>query len=522
MKKIFLFIILLIASLNIYASRLALIIGNSEYQQIGRLDNPANDARLISEKLKEIGFEVRLHQNLKESDFNKIIKDLSKNSDKYDSTLIYYAGHAVQLNGVNYLLTTNQEPPTTEEDIKLSSINADDLVNAIRSPLKIVILDACRNNPIVQQTLKTKGRGILSRGLAAPTQTSGGVFVAYATQAGNVASDGKGENSPFAIALSNNIGNPESIDDMFSKVTRDVLDMTEGKQRPFKYASLDDKYCLPGPCEQMVAINIPTQNVEKQKSIKEVIAQDIIKLSENILPKFNDWVTHNFSDTHLTQYSPRSISYDLKTQMATVNERLIERQKSLFEIFTQDGYDYSVTTNVYHCGQRKYHYIAITDYESDGSVKGSHTFNQSTWEVYDIGPGSLSESMYAIVCDKKTLLVDVLANIDDPSLEVVGSDASGNFLWSRINKVNYEGEDYYSVQYNYIKPKIDEVSKKTHHGEIIIAKATCSKPKEATIINVLYFNEQRKIINQSYKINPILINILPGTAGDMILKADCA
>ena len=85
---------------------------------------------------------------------------------------------------------------------------------------------------------------------------------------------------------------------------------------------------------------------------------------------------------------------------------------------------------------------------------------------------------------------DVLTNIDDPSLEVVGSDASGNFLWSRINKVNYEGEDYYSVQYNYIKPKIDEVSKKTHHGEIIIAKATCSKPKEATIINVLFFNEQ--------------------------------
>lgn len=521
MKNIFLFLILLFSCLSANANRLAILIGNSEYEQIGRLDNPANDAKLISQKLQDIGFEVQLHQNLTEIDFNKIIKDLSKNSDKYDSTLIYYAGHAVQLDGVNYLLTTNQEPPSTEEDIKLSSVNADDLVNAIRSPLKIVILDACRNNPTVQQTLKTKGRGILSRGLAAPTQTSGGVFVAYATQAGNVASDGKGENSPFAIALSNNIGNPESIDDMFSKVTRDVLDMTNGKQRPFKYASLDDKYCLPGPCEQMVAMNVPIENVEKQKSIKEIIAEDVIKISERILPQFDEWITHNWSDKQLTQYRPASIKYDLETNMASVDERYVDRSKNIFEIFTQDGYDYTVTTNVYHCGQKKYHYKSITDYDADGTVENSYIYDRSTWEVFNVEPGSISESTYSIVCDKKTLLLDALLNIDDSSFEVISEDSSGKFLWSRKNKATFEGKDYYAVQYNYIQPKIDDVTDKAHHGELIIAEASCNARSEATIINVLIFNEQRKVVHQSYRIVPEKITIVPDSAGETLLKIDC-
>src|SRR5262249_34316091 len=134
-----------------------------------------------------------------------------------------------------------------------TGLKVDDLVNSIRSNVKIVFLDACRDNPALFKNI-VKGRGASPIGLA-PASTSnfnqkpgGGVFIAYATDAGGIADDGQGKHSPFTEALLRNLQKPISIDDMFSLVTREVRLVTKNAQRPYKYASLENIICVTPAC----------------------------------------------------------------------------------------------------------------------------------------------------------------------------------------------------------------------------------------------------------------------------------
>lgn len=233
------------------SDRLAVVIANGNYTNIGALRNPVSDGRLVAESFRASGFEVLLYEDLGEQQVRNASRDIAKKSGGYDVTLVYYAGHGVQISGINYLLPVDLTPPEVEDDIKLTSISADDLLAAIKSPYKVVVLDACRDNPVVTRGL-SRGRSIsMNRGLAppgSPELQTGGVFIAYSTQADAVAIDGDGQYSPFAESFSRYVGRNVSIDDMFALVTRDVLRYTKGQQRPFKYASLDSIFCLPGDC----------------------------------------------------------------------------------------------------------------------------------------------------------------------------------------------------------------------------------------------------------------------------------
>ena len=167
---------------------------------------------------------------------------------------MFYAGHAAQVNGENYVLPVDMDIPQTNSDIQLTGLNVLDLVNSIRAKTKVVFLDACRDNPALYKDL-AKARGAYPTGLAPavtsnlnPANPGGGVFIAYATEAGSVAQDGEGGHSPFTQALLKNLTKPISIDDMFSFVTREVRLVTKDKQRPYKYASLENIVCLTGGC----------------------------------------------------------------------------------------------------------------------------------------------------------------------------------------------------------------------------------------------------------------------------------
>lgn len=239
--------------------RLALVIGNSKYVEFGNLDNPTNDAKGIDKALKELGYNTRLVLDANESTMRREVKRFASASQGADVALVYYAGHGSQVSGDNYLLPTDLETPRTETDIQLSSIKVDDIVNSLRSKIKILLLDACRDNPSLAKNL-VKGRGTFRGGLA-PISSSievganEGVFIAYATDAGSVASDGTGsQNSPFTAALLRNIKEPLSIDDMFSLVTRDVRKSTANKQRPYKYASLEGVFCIPLDCSRRTEV----------------------------------------------------------------------------------------------------------------------------------------------------------------------------------------------------------------------------------------------------------------------------
>jgi hypothetical protein len=204
-------------------SRMALVIGNSNYANLPKLSNPANDARAIADTLKSMGYKARLLIDGTEQNIRREIRQFASDSEKADVAFVFYAGHGAQINGNNYLLPIDIDIPRTEVDIQFSGLKVDDLVNSIRSNTKIVFLDACRDNPALFKNL-VKGRGGSPAGLAPAASSNfeqkpgGGIFIAYATDAGAVADDGSGKHSPFTQALLRNIQKPISIDDMFSLV----------------------------------------------------------------------------------------------------------------------------------------------------------------------------------------------------------------------------------------------------------------------------------------------------------------
>jgi uncharacterized caspase-like protein len=235
--------------------RIALVIGEGRYLNLPKLVNPEADARSIAEILTTMGYSTRLLLDANESDIRREVRRFASESSKAAVAVVFYAGHGAQLNGSNYLLPTDIDIPRTEADIQLTGLKADDLVNSVEANTKIVFLDACRDNPALFTKNLVKGRGGSPVGLApsaasnfSPGKPGGGVFVAYATDAGAVAEDGKGPHSPFTEALLRYIQRRGSIDDMFSMVTREVRLVTKNNQRPYKYASLENIICLTGEC----------------------------------------------------------------------------------------------------------------------------------------------------------------------------------------------------------------------------------------------------------------------------------
>jgi len=231
------------------AEKVALVIGNARYTELNVLSNPTADALEISKSLTEIGFQVYLKLDTDAKLLRKAIRDFAETSAGSEIGLIYYAGHAVQVNGENYILPTDFELPRVESDVKLGAIRLDDIISSLQSKTRVVMLDSCRENPALAKRLTGTTRGLVTSNGLAPIKNSNSsngdeLFIAFATAAGSVAEDGDGEHSPFTQALLQNLKKEISIDDMFSLVTKDVVKQTSGNQRPYKYASLENIICL--------------------------------------------------------------------------------------------------------------------------------------------------------------------------------------------------------------------------------------------------------------------------------------
>jgi uncharacterized caspase-like protein len=212
-------------------SRYALVIGNSAYQHIGVLPNPANDAREMAEALKRIDVQVDVVIDANRETMVGALNKLSRATEFADLAIVHYSGHGIEISGKNYLLPTgvqlNQPSDADSQAVAFEQVYA-----AIgRAPgVKLILLDACRDNPL-------PGRLGLPprRGLASPSPPRD-TLVAYATRHGEVEEDGPpGSTSPFTGALVRNISRPVDIRIMFQKVRDDVLSATEFRQAPFTY-----------------------------------------------------------------------------------------------------------------------------------------------------------------------------------------------------------------------------------------------------------------------------------------------
>ncbi|WP_459626547.1 caspase family protein [Bradyrhizobium diazoefficiens] len=230
--------------------RVALVMGNSAYKNTLRLTNPVNDAALIGDMFKKAGFDaVDVKTDLNASEMRRALREFAGRVRDADMAVIYYAGHGIELDGTNYLIPTDAALET-DADVYDEALPIDRVLVSIEpaKQLRLVILDACRDNPFAKTMKRTVASRAIGRGLAKVEPTSPNTMIAFAAKAGSTASDGDSRNSPFATALADHLPKPGlDLRKAFGFVRDDVLRSTANKQEPFVYGSLggDDMPLVP-------------------------------------------------------------------------------------------------------------------------------------------------------------------------------------------------------------------------------------------------------------------------------------
>ncbi|WFU75935.1 caspase family protein [Bradyrhizobium sp. CB2312] len=221
--------------------RVALIIGNSAYKSAPKLGNPVNDATLVGGMFKKAGFDsVDVRLDLSASEMRRMLREFAGRTRDADMAVIYYAGHGIELDGNNYLIPIDATLET-DGDVLDETIPVERALFAVEpaKQLRLIILDACRDNPFAKTMKRTLASRAIGRGLAKVEPTSPNTMIAFAAKAGSTASDGDARNSPFAAALVEHLPKPGlDLRKAFGFVRDDVLKATGYKQEPYVYGSL--------------------------------------------------------------------------------------------------------------------------------------------------------------------------------------------------------------------------------------------------------------------------------------------
>jgi len=228
------------ANVGEFGRRVALVIGNGKYEYVPTLPNAGNDAQALAKALEATGFQsVTLKTNLKRDEIVSALSEFAKIADSADWAAVYYSGHGIESRGVNYLIPVDAELKV-DRDIDLEAVDVTKVLSAIEGSkkLKLVILDACRDNPFLNQMKRTVATRSIARGLGR-MEPEAGMLIVYSAKHGETALDGDGKNSPFATALINRIQTPNlEIRRLFDLVRDDVLATTDRRQQPFSYGSI--------------------------------------------------------------------------------------------------------------------------------------------------------------------------------------------------------------------------------------------------------------------------------------------
>jgi uncharacterized caspase-like protein len=232
--------------------RVAFVVGNSNYQNVVTLTNPAHDAAAVTEMFRKASFDVvESRRDLKNTEMRRALRDFTEKARDADIAVIYYAGHGIEVDGTNYLIPVDAvlERDTDAYD---EAIALDRILQAIEpaKQLRLVILDACRDNPFAKNMRRSVASRALSRGLAGVEPARPNTLIAFAAKGGSTAADGDSNNSPFTTALLKYLAKPGlELGKAFRLVRDDVMNATSNKQEPFVYGSLggNDVALVPAP-----------------------------------------------------------------------------------------------------------------------------------------------------------------------------------------------------------------------------------------------------------------------------------
>jgi hypothetical protein len=232
--------------------RVALAIGNAHYRNVGHLANPAADAGLLASTFRQANFDVvTLRTDLTANEMRRALRDFGDKARDADIAVIYYAGHGLEVDGTNYLIPIDATLDR-DTDVYDEALPLDRLLVAVEpaKQLRLVILDACRDNPFARTMKRTVAQRAIGRGLAKVEPTGPNSMIAFAAKAGFTAFDGDSKNSPYAVALVAHLTVPGlDVRKAFGFVRDDVLKATNNRQEPFIYGSLggDDVTLVPAP-----------------------------------------------------------------------------------------------------------------------------------------------------------------------------------------------------------------------------------------------------------------------------------
>jgi len=254
-------LVLLSSAFNGFAERrVAFVVGNGDYQHTSALPNPTNDSHDVAAALRRLNFDVTLKNNITNVDFREALATFSEAADGADIAIFFYAGHGLEIARQNYLVPVDAKL-STDRRIRFEAVSLDDVSSSMEGVkgLRLVLLDACRNNPFLKSMKRTLSTRSIGRGLAAP-EPQVGSLVSFAAKEGTVASDGAGRNSPYTRGLLANLETPGlEVNFMFRKIRDSVIEATGGKQEPFTYGSLPGTSIYLKPPVQTAALQSTVQ-----------------------------------------------------------------------------------------------------------------------------------------------------------------------------------------------------------------------------------------------------------------------
>ena len=249
------------AALALADGRVALVVGNSTYTHIDRLPNAENDASDMSAALRRLGFEVTTEFDADRGELTEALRAFTRRSLGADVALVFYAGHGIEMDGGNYLVPVDARLER-DLDVRYETVTLEDmLASTLGASLRLVILDACRNNPLARSMQRTlAGRSVSGGSFGDLNEDLLGdeTLVAYAAAAGTTAADGRGRNSPYTAALLAHLEQPLEIGLLFRRVRAQVLASTNRQQRPHEYQSLvGEHYLSVPPTAEAVTVAAP-------------------------------------------------------------------------------------------------------------------------------------------------------------------------------------------------------------------------------------------------------------------------